>query len=278
MESAVQESPAAEPAPEISAIHDMLSRIERQTDAHDMNRVINHPEVIEWVRHYAIGRLDVSQAVQHKQNVLLMGEHGGLLFESLRPGVYEVHTAVLPAGRGAWAALMARTCLHIMFTRADAFEIVTRVPKGNLGARALTKMCGFEFEFTRSAQMHGWVYQQDPIPADVFSLPVMRWQRTAPGLVERGRWFHQKLEQEYKRLGKVEPPHPADDTHDRYVGSAVEMIFGGNTIKGIELYNRWAAMAGYATVSVVSIDPLTIDIQQALLCFKGDDFWVMTCR
>lgn len=262
----------------LSEIHAMLPQIERQYDAHNINRVLNHPEVIEWVREYQIGKLDVTPLIANQANVLLMGEYGGLFFHQLQSGIYEVHTAILPEGRGKWAARMARACLHVMFCQADALEILTRVPKGNLGARALTRMCGFDYEFTRPAELRGWVYRQDPISADVFSLTIQKWMRTAPALVERGQWFHAKLEQEYRKFGKVEKPHADDLIHDRYVGAAVEMLFANNIVKGLSFYNRWASVAGYQTVSINSTNPLTIDIGEALLCFKNADFWVMSCR
>lgn len=280
MADAVENAQAepARPIPPLSEIHKMLPLVRRDFSAHEINRFANHPDIVEWVRGHELGRLDLTNVVAQQKNVCLVGEYGVLLFCQLQPGVYEVHTLVAPEGRGPWAAQMARTCLHLMFTASDALEIVTRVPRGNLGARTLALMCGFEKEFTQPAAHFGWVYKGDPVPSDILSLTIQKWMRAAPGLVERGQWFHKRLEDEYARFGKTEPPHADDLVHDRYVGAAVEMIFGGNALKAITFYNRWASLAGYEPAAVASLRPLTIDIRAALLCFRNNDFWVMSCR
>jgi hypothetical protein len=264
--------PADDP---LSDLHAMLSCIERETHPHHLNRVVNHPDVYPWVKGYAIGRLDMTAAIANPANVCLMGEHGGVLFVQLGPGLYEAHTQVLPGGRGAWTLGMVRAALHWMFTRTDAMEILTKVPRGNLAARVLTRAIGGVFEFTAPK---GWVKDGDPTPADIFALRLQDWTKTAPGLVERGEWFHRRLEQEYARSGISVPQHEDDTTHDRYAGMAAEMLMGGQPAKGCMLYNRWAAMAGYAPVSVISLSPLTVDIRDAILCVRDQDFWVITCR
>jgi hypothetical protein len=243
----------------------------RETDAHVLNRIANDPSIYEFVRGYQQGRLDLTEALRKPQNVLLSAEHGCILFDCWMPGLYEAHTTVLPAGRGAWTLDMVNSALRFMFCGTDAIEIFTRVPKGNLAARALAGAIHGTFEFRRKG---GWVKDNDPIPADIFSLDFKQWGRTAPGLQERGVWFHHRLESEYARFGRVEPPHEDDAVHDRHVGAAIEMIFGGQPDKGVLLYNRWAMMAGYQPVSIVVRNPLTINIRDALIIVRGGDFWV----
>jgi hypothetical protein len=271
-----QQQPQASDAPALSPLHAMLAGVERDTHPHRINRIANDPSVYPWVKFHALGRIDVSPYMS--KLVVLGAEHGVIAFEVLSAGLYEAHSQVLPAGRGPWALLFAHACLHKMFTQSDALEIVTRVPKGNLAARTLARACGFRPQFVRPADMGGWVHQGDPIPAEVFSLTIFEWLTRAPGLVERGRWFHDKLESEFNRLGKTEAQHADDETHDRYVGAAVEMVLGGTLSKAAILYNRFAAMSGYAPVSIVSHQPPTIDIQSAIVCFRNNDFWVMSCR
>lgn len=249
-------------------------KLVRETDAHWLNRVVNDPSVYENVRGYHQGRLDLSEALHKPQNVLLSGEHGCIIFDCQMPGLYEAHTTVLPAGRGAWTLEMVNEALRWMFCKTDAIEIFTRVPKGNLAARALVRAIHGTFEFRRK---DGWVKDNDPIPADMFSIDFKQWARTAPGLPERGAWFHHRLEEEYTRLGRKEPSHDDDAVHDRYVGAAVEMILGGQPDKGVLFYNRWALMAGYQPVSIVAREPLTINIADALIIVRGDDFWVPAC-
>lgn len=251
------------------------SVIRRHFTADSLNVVANDPSVYPWVCGGFKGYLDLTPLVRNRNNFLLMGEHGGMLFIQHQPGLYEIHTQVLPAGRGAWTVEMANEALHWMFTRTDAIELVSRVPKGNLGARALVKKMHGEFEFKRDK---GWVINETPVSADVYSWSIQNWMRWAPNLVERGHWFHKRLEKEYKKLNRRLPNHPDDEVHDRYVGAALDMLFAGNPHKGVVFYNRWAKMAGYAEIKIVTDNPLVLDIVDALLMFQGDDFWVMSIR
>lgn len=265
---------AEAPAP-LSELHEYLARIERHTSAHALNRIINDPSIYPSVKGYAEGRLDLSAAVGNPNNVLLMGEHGGVLFTMHQPGLYEAHTQILPEGRGRWGLLMVRACLHWMFSQTDAIEIITRAPRGNLAALALARAVGGVEEFTVKA---GWVIDNDPVPTAILSLSAQGWMRTAPGLVERGEWFHRRLEEEYARLGKVEQQHADDAAHDRFVGAACEMFLGGQPFKAAIFYNRFAVMAGYAQCALLSVDPLLIDIRDSVLAVKAGNFEVAECR
>ena len=64
--------------------------------------------------------------------------------------------------RGEWALACVQACLHFLFTRTEAIEIMTRCPHGNLAAKALARAIHGSFEFTNSA---GWVKGGKPIPA-----------------------------------------------------------------------------------------------------------------
>jgi hypothetical protein len=99
--------------------------------------------------------------------------------------------------------------------------------------------------------------------------------KSSPLLPARGRWFHEKLESELTRLGISELAHPDDEIHDRFVGAAVEMCFGGQPSKGVVFYNRIACMLGWQQISIVDFNPLAIDIGSAILVMRGDDFIVL---
>lgn len=260
----------------ISDTHKFLDyELERQTDAKFINRVVNHPDVMPWVQGTNLGELDCTALVQNKWNVLLAGKFGAVLFIRHQPGYYEAHTQVLPEGRGKWTIRLVRAALHWMFTRTDAVEIVTRVPQGNLAALALTRMIHGVYEFTNP---RGWVFKNELVPADIYALRIQDWMKRAPGLVERGHWFHDRLVDEFKKQGHVEPQHDDDETHDRYVGAAAEMFLAGQYVKGAVFYNRWAVMSGYAPIGIVTEQPLVLDIGNALLMIRNNDFWVLTCR
>lgn len=276
--SAARAAPAAREdtaAPPLSDVHRALAGIERQHHARRLNEIANHPTVYPTVRGYSTGPLDLTAVVANPANILLVGEQGALLFVSLQPGLFEVHSQCLPEGRGAWMVRFVRACLHWVFTRTDAVEILTRCP--TVATKALATRIGGKHLFTNP---RGWVMDLDPVPADIYGIGITDWMRTAPGLEERGHWFHEKLEAEFARHNKVEPNHPDDDVHDRYVGAACEMFLGGQPVKAAIFYARWAKMADYEPFKILNFDPLTVDIGTAILIVPTDgrDFWIAACR
>lgn len=251
--------------------------LKRELDATRINQVVNHPEVYKWVHGAHEGPLDISPLVYDRRNVLLMGEHGGVLYTQHQPGLYEGHSQVLPEGRGDWALDMARESIAYMFGHTDAIELFTRVPKGNLGARALTRAIHGSFQFRREG---GWVIDGQPVFTDLYSLTVQDWTKTAEGLTEKGEWFHNRIDEEFAARGVKAPDHVDSNTvHNRYVGAAVEMIMGGQPHKAAVLYNRWAAMAGYSGIQIVTEKPLVLDVGDGVMvAVRNNDFWMMTCR
>ncbi len=256
----------------LSPIHAMLSMLEVQKDAKKLNAIVNHPDVHPWVAGNAEA-LDFTEAIASEDVICLLAKHGGVMFHRHQPGLFEAHTQVLPAGRGAWGLDCVEACLNFMFSRTDAMEIMTRCPKGNLPAKALARAIGGTHEFTNP---NGWIKDGIPVSADIYKLSVTDWMRRAPGLQERGHWFHERLEEELKAFEHPAPQHADDATHDRYVGAACEMFFGGQPEKACVLYNRWACMAGYLPIEVMSTDPLAVDIRSALLVMRDGDFKVVS--
>lgn len=249
--------------------------IERQTDAKHINAILNHPEVYPYVRGLAEGPLDLAPLLESEGVIALLGEHGGQVYAQLQPGLYECHSQFLPQGRGDYAIAATQASLKWMFARTDAVEIMTRCP--HQGAKILAKNIGGTFEFTNP---RGWVVDGKDVPADIYSLKIQDWMRTAPGLTEKGAWFHQRLEAELARHGQKDLVHAHDDIHDRYVGAVCEMFFGGQPVKGEIFYNRFAAFAGYGPITVLRdrngrpIAPLALDIGTAILVLRDDDFFI----
>ena len=257
--------------PPLSDLHAMLARLSRQFHPHTINRIVNHPDVYPFVKGYTQGRIDVGPAVADENNVLLMGEHGGVMFHQHQPALYEAHVNVLKAGRGAWTLAFGRAAIHWMFARSDCMEILTRCPQGNLAALAGAKRIGGKYWFTNP---QGWVMDRDPVPAQIYRINIHDWLDTAPGLVERGQWFRRRLTEEFKRHGQEMPSWPTNDEYDRQIGGAVEMMLGGQAMKAQVFFNRFAEMAGWQPIAVVSTDPLTINTGYALLIFRDTDFWI----
>lgn len=247
--------------------------VKRHLNAKALNPIINDPDVFRWVKGNFTGDyLDMSPVIANTDNVLLMGEGGGVLFVKHQLGLYEAHVQMLPEKRGGHTFRMVQEALHWMFTRTDAFEITTRVPKGNLGARALVRAIHGRLEFRLT---EGWVIEDKAVYADVYSLTIQEWMKTAPGLVEKGQWFHHRLEEEFQKHKLPPDIHPEDPVHDRYVGVAVEMFLNGQRNKGVILYGRIASMAGYHPVH---LEGNLLDIGNALLMLRGNDFWMVRCQ
>ena len=245
----------------------------REFSADRINAVIAHPEVRPWVG--GVGPLDLTPVVADPRNVLLMGQGGGLLFVQLEPGLYEVHTQFIPEARGPVALLAVIDALRWMFTRTDAVEIVTKVPDGNVAAAVLVKKIGGEFQFYRP---HAWQTNHGLVGVKYYAQTLNAWVRKTDELEQIGDWFHEKLAAAKVAQGSAAPIHDDDDAHDRYVGAAAEMIAHGQVAKGINFYNRWAKFAGYATISLIAANPFVIDIQDALLAVRGQNFEVILCR
>ncbi len=244
--------------------------LERATDAGFLNAVCNHPDVRPFL--YGSGAIDLTPVIQNQNNLAIQGEHGGMLMVQMVKGIWELHTQVLPDGRGPWALEMAQGCVDWLFSRTNAIEVFTRVPDGNVAAMALSRACG--------ARLEEHVLQDlgaGQMKVSIYGGRIQDWIKVAPGMVQRGQLFHSKLRQKYADMGMSISTHTEDPWHDRHVGAAAGMIIGGQPIKGIMVFNRWAAMALAPPMRLVSLDPLVLDITDCRIEVIGDDFEVVPC-
>ena len=249
--------------------------IRRDFDAQAVNRVLNDPAVRADVADVSEGVIDLSERVADVNNVLLMGEHGGVFAIAILPGVYELHTQILPSGRGPWAFAFAREVTRWMFTHTNAYELMTRIPHTHMGARILATRSGMKYEFSRKA---GCRWRGEVMSADIFSLRIQDWAVSAPNLEEVGHDFHDKLNAKAAALGVTEPPHDDDPVHNRYLGAALEMVRHGQVRKGVEFYDRWAIEARHSLAAFISDDPPTIRFDLGIMTFRNDgDFEVTRC-
>lgn len=260
-------------SPPLSDLHQMLAKIGRERHAARINKVVNDPSVFDWVRGNHKGPLDLAPVVANPANILLMGQYGGILFVQLQPGLYEAHTQVLKEGRGKWTVAMTQAALHWMFTRSDCFEVMSRCPEGNVAARALIKRVGGQFSFTNP---QGWVRDDKPIPADIYSWTIQNWMTTAPGLEERGKWLQNTVSDAYRKFNKAAMPYVEDALFNRYAGMAAEMFLNKQGAKAVLLYNRWAKMAGRDNIDLMCAEnPTAIRTPDAILMVREDgEFYV----
>jgi len=244
----------------------------REFDAVRLNAILNNPEVRPWVADAVEGVIDVSPNVASRDNVLLMGEHGGVLFFKLTNGIYEAHTQVMPEARGAWTLEMTRAAVYWMFTRTDAFEVLTRVPQGHIAAKGAAEATGLSYEFTRPMEL---TFRGKVRDVHIHGLTIQKWATQADGLIDRGQWFHRRLAEEAKRLGITEPPHEDDENHNRYVGAALEMAMHSQPVKAVQFYNRWATVSRHKPVQLVTFDPVVVKFDIGRLLIGSDDVEVV---
>lgn len=143
--------------------------IERTFDAVRINYLVNHPSVRPHIGGDVTQPLDLAGAVADRQNVFLNGEHGGFACCWSAPETYEVHTFVLPEGRGRWAYELARAGRDWMAT-FGALHLWTRVHPDAANVRRFTLRAGF-----MPAGHHTLDLGTGPVTYDLFD-----WRRGCP--------------------------------------------------------------------------------------------------
>jgi len=247
----------------------------REFSAERLNTIVNHPEVRPWVAAAGQGYLDLTPVVANPDNYLLMGDGGGFVFVQQEPGIYEVHSQFLPEHRGENVITAARDAERWMFTRTDCVEIRSKVPEGNVGAAAFARKMRYELQFQRS---NAWIADKGALSVKYYARTLNQWVNQADELKASGEWFHHKLEDAKIAAGSTMPIHDDDEAHDLYVGATVEMIQSGQIAKALAFYTRWAPFAGYGPIVLIATNPTVIDIGDAILAVRDDDFDVILTR
>lgn len=262
--------------------------LRRTFDAAEVNPILNHESVFPFVSLPGFTSLDVAPLLEEKdqfgnfKNVALMGDRGCILFFQLEPGIYEVHTNFIRLQKSARAPHYifdaCKAAARWMFTRTDAMTLQTRVPAFNRVARLAIPRCGFQLQFERKEI---YPHKNDLVAVTFWALTYERWFQITDELIETGREFHRRLEREFARHEVSHRVHRDEDIHDRAVGGCCEMIFAGQMLKGVVLYNRWARFAGYRPIELIAnnaADVLLLDIGDAVLRLADNDFKAVLCR
>lgn len=118
--------------------------LERSHDAARINAVVNHPEVRPHVGAPEIGELDLTELVKRPEHWFLMGGHGGFMLSWSAPGVREVHTFVLPEGRGKWAENARAAMLD--YARDNGTQMLwTKIAEGDRHVIRYARQGGMQF-------------------------------------------------------------------------------------------------------------------------------------
>lgn len=246
--------------------------IRRATSPDRINEIFNHPQIHPWVNGDNAALSDVTERLKHPNFIGLEGDHGCFLVQHLETGIYEFHTAVLPEYQGKWARQFFKAGLDWMFTHTNAVELLTKCPVNNPASRMACALTKFQYCWTT-----GPIYSSGGIKVacDIMSMTIQNWATSSDILLEKGQRFHMELEEQYAALGDKPALHEESMEHDRYVGAAVLMIENGFPLKAVSFYNRWALMSSYQPISVVSLDPLVIDIFESKLLVTDNHFEVL---
>lgn len=258
----------------------MLS-FRRDYNAKRINRVCNDPSVFPEIAMPGQKYLDCTGLVADLRNVALMCDEGGILAHWQEPGVYEIHTQFTEKYRGVGAIKTVREMISWLFVNTPAMELQTKIPEVNKAALGLVRAINGKLEFEREGV---WPLADGKFcRMDYYTLRYQDWLYAgwAMGLMAQvGEWFHTRLDAGKVAFLAAPESHGHDPSHDVNVGATVEMIFAGQVDKALTLYNRYARFAGYAEISLISSNPLVINIQDAALLVdqKMRDFEVLACR
>jgi Protein of unknown function (DUF2824) len=255
-------------------------RVWRETESPtEINRILNDPSVFELISIPDQKPFDVTPILADPRFVFLRTEGGVVAFtpdDEPGSGIYEVHTNFLEDYRGEHAIQASLEAYRWMFTHTNCMMLQTRVPAFNKAAEVFCRAVGAWKWFERHEV---WPTKHGNVDLTFFAMTIHDWMRKNPlPLIQSGMDFHARLEEEYARYNFVHEPHPQEYSHDLAVGACAEMIYGGEPEKGIILYNRWARVAGYGQINLISRKPLVIDIGEAKLHVTGDSFKVIECR
>lgn len=241
--------------------------VRRTFDARRLTEIANNPEVRPWLG--GDGPLDLEADVSNPANHAMVTDDGGFIAVRHEPGLYEVHSLFLKTGRSRTQDSM-RDGLDYMFTRTDCVRLVTQAPDDNPAAAALAQSGGFKPMFRSEVAARG--------PTVFLALAIEDWSMSCAALEADGAWFHQTIETAKAVQNSSLPDHAHDPAHERAVGAAVRMIRAGNVEKAVIFYNRWARLARYPLISLLSLNPPVLDVGDAIASVEGDSMSVLLCR
>jgi len=146
-------------------------KIERATSAGFANRVLNDPAVRSDIADPKSGQIDVSAIIDSPTHLILQAQYGILFFARVFEGIWEVHAAILPEGRGEWAIEFCREAQIEMFCGTDCVEILTRIPMPHKASEALVVRSGFVPRWKRPS----CVWREKSVPYRVWARTMQEW-------------------------------------------------------------------------------------------------------
>jgi hypothetical protein len=239
--------------------------IRRTINADFLNSVANRADVRPWLG-TGTEAIDLQPVLTDVGNIALVTEYGGCVFHQTEPAIYELYSFFLTEGRGGHECAAVRAAVANVFTGTNAIEIGTKLPVNNAAPLDVARLAGFHHRFT----MNG---------LSVYGLTWDEWVLTANETHQAGADFHQRFHAVKLEHGASSPDHEDDPVHNRFAGFCALCVYAGNAAKGVRLYNRWARLAGYAQIALLSEHPMVIDIVDAVISVGPQQAWeVLSCQ
>jgi len=232
--------------------------------AEQLNEIINDPDVVNGhIVNGATPPFDVTPFLDNGAFGVI-GEGFGFLLDFVGPGVYEVHTSIMPEYRKKSVEITLAGMAEV-FTETSTVEIVTRI-KDNKPARYLARMVGMRKTFERDG-------------FEFFSIHISQWAAQASEFIELGHLFHELLEKngiEHEHITEMQDPK-ADENHKQYVGIALAMATAGLYEKAVWFYNVWAKLTGFHAAEMIDDNKAFIG-GNAIVEFINGDMRIVKCQ
>lgn len=249
----------------------MQARLATTADDDLLKSIVMHPNVRQW-NEFDGARVDFDPAkytaARNSFAVVIedkLGPVGCFLAFAVEACAYCVHTCLLPGCRGARAVDAATEALRFAFVETDAEQLWTMVPDCNPKALWFAHAMRFRDAYKREGS---WLEHGAKHDVRYLRLDLDDWV-LGLSMCDLGERFHERLT---ALGGHVD--HVYDPVHSAYVGTAWAMTAAGRLGKGMWVYGRWARVAGYQPYSVLSNDPLRIDIGSHVLRADGGTFTI----
>ena len=239
-------------------------RVATEEDIPEIERIVNHPSIIEGVTNDATVTPIRAAEWLERRNFVLLDQDCCFVAINMGPYRYQIHTNILPC-TGHRKLRLANAALRYAFIEMPVAELLTMVPESNPAAWKFAQWLAFRPRFERK---HAWPKNGGWERLDFLSLNLEQWIESGACVAE-GIWFHERL----KALGGA-VDHGEDWTHDCYVGACMEMVRAGHPDRAVAVYNHWARFARYEEVTLVSLDPVVIDIASHRLKLIDGEFFL----
>jgi hypothetical protein len=243
----------------------------RTLSAEKFNIIANDPEVRPWlgIPGEATAPVDLSAIVGNPDNFcfLTQEQDGGYVLIKHGPGQYVAHTLSLPPARGRPMLKTMRDGFATMFMATDAMEIVTMIPDGNAAADKWAGIAGFREMFRRELF---FPLMGEMVGGSFRSLLYADWAAREKNNVVLGELVHERM-----HGAGVAVSHAPDRVHDAWVGATMGCAIEGNATKGVVLYNRYAAQAGYAPLKLIGTNPPLVDTGQCIIQLVSGRFDIL---